>query len=120
MKRTGPTNIHLRRLISLLKKIANKENAPIWDAIANELSKPTRQRREVNLTRIEKHADGKHIIVVPGKVLGCGELSKKLTIAAWKFSDEAVRKITAAEGEVISIQELVKRAPKGKGVQIIG
>jgi len=120
MRRTGPTNIHMRKLIANLKKVANTQEAPIWDRLAKDLSRPARIRREVNLSRIEKYSDGKRIVVVPGKVLGAGEISKKLTIAAWKFSDEAAKKVQEAKGEVLSIEQLIQKSPKGKGVQIIG
>ena len=39
------------------------------------------------------------------KVLGMGDLSKKLTVKAQKFSKSAVEKITAAGGEVITLGE---------------
>ncbi len=116
MRKTGPTNIHMRLTISELRKV----KAPIWTRVADELAKSTRARRQVNLSRIEKYADGKRTIVVPGKVLGSGELTKKVTIAAWKFSDEAAKKILAAKGQVISLSELAKKEPKGKGVTILG
>ncbi|GAG29486.1 unnamed protein product, partial [marine sediment metagenome] len=51
MKRTGPTNEHLRKLIAELKKLSIEQNAAIWKRIALELERPTRQRRIVNISR---------------------------------------------------------------------
>jgi large subunit ribosomal protein L18e len=52
-------------------------------------------------------------------VLSEGELTKKLTIAAWRFSAKAKQKIEKAGGRVISIEELIKENPKGSNVRIM-
>lgn len=105
MTRTGPTDKNLRILVSDLKK--NK--TPLFQRLSYELGRPSRQRRAVNLARINSNTRDKEIAVVPGKVLGTGELTKKLTIAAWQFSKEAISKIKAAGGEAITLQELEKK-----------
>ena len=99
--------------------LSNQENVPLWKRLANDLSKPTRQRRIVNLYKIEQYARDNEIVVVPGKVLGVGEVKKKLTIAAFNFSDEAYEKIKQV-GEAISINELMKKNPQGKNVRVLG
>ncbi len=118
MKRTGPTNIHLRLLIKRLKQASRKYEAPVWRAVAYHLSKPRRQRVEVNLSRINRYAAEGEVVVVPGKVLGSGELTKKVIIAAWKFSNSALEKVRRV-GEAITIEELLRRNPEGRGVRII-
>ena len=110
----------MKLLIDELKKKAYSENSLLWSRIAKDLEKPTRQRREVNLSRINMHAKDNEIIVVPGKVLATGELSQKLTIAAWRFSKQAVEKIERAKSKAVSISELMNDNIKGKGVRIIG
>jgi len=120
MKRTGPTNPILNDLIRELKIASAKENAPIWRRIAYELEKPTRKRRIVNLSKIEKYGKENMIIVVPGKVLGSGDITKKLTVAAWQFSESAKEKIKKAKGNCLMISELLKDHPKGRGLLIIG
>ena len=76
MKRTGPSNVNLRLLISDLKKLASKEKAPVWKRVAEELVRPSRQRRAVNLSKIDKYVRPGEVAVVPGKVLGNGSLGK--------------------------------------------
>jgi len=44
VKRTGPTNIYLRKLINLLKKEGKKNNSKFWLYVAELLSRPTRKR----------------------------------------------------------------------------
>jgi len=114
------TNIHLQKLISNLKKQGSEQNAAIWKRIAKDLEKPTKKRRVVNISKLSKFVSDGETIIVPGKVLGSGDLSIKFTIAAYNYSDEAKRKLTETKCTVMTIDELVKTNPKGKNVRIIG
>ena len=63
MKKTGPTNPNTKDLITELKKKSYEHKSKLWKRIAEELSKPTRQRRTVNLYKINKYA--KYLIENP-------------------------------------------------------
>ena len=115
VKRTGPTNDILRKLIIDLDNLGKKQKVPLWTRIAFELNRPTRKRREVNLKQINLHINDGEIALVPGKVLGDGELTKKAKVAAFRFSESARSKLKDA----MSIEQLAKENPKGKGVRII-
>ncbi|RDD52243.1 50S ribosomal protein L18e [Nanoarchaeota archaeon NZ13-N] len=119
VKRTGPTNVYLRKLSHILKKSGKESGARIWIYTSDLLSKPTRERVEVNVGKINRLAKDGDIVLVPGKVLGGGKINKKIVIAAWKFSENAVEKIREAGAEAISIEELLRRNPKGSNVKII-
>jgi large subunit ribosomal protein L18e len=119
VKRTGPQTLELKKLIVELEKLAKKEKVKLWKRIAYDLSKPTRIRREVNLYKINKYTKQGETALIPGKVLSLGNIDKKLTIAAYKFSNIAKEKINKI-GKAISIKELLKENPKGKKVRIIG
>ncbi len=114
-KRTGPTSIILKKLIADLRSLSTKEKVKLWRRLADELSKATRQRREVNLYKIEEESKEGETIVVPGKVLSEGNLNKKLTVAAFRFSEKAKSQIS----KPITIQQLMKENPKGKKVRIL-
>ena len=118
-KRTGPTNPNLKDLIQELKKLSSQQNINLWKKIALDLEKPTRQRRAVNISRINRYTKKDENIIVPGKVLGSGILDHPVTVAAWKFSEQAKEKINKI-GRAIYIQDLMKQNIKGKGVRIIG
>jgi large subunit ribosomal protein L18e len=120
MKRTGPTNPLLRDLIMELKKRSNEQSVNLWKKIAIDLEKPTRQRRVINLSRINRNTKENEVIVVPGKVLGSGALNHKLTISAYQFSDQAKEKIEKAGAKIVSLLELSKEKPDGKKLRIIG
>lgn len=119
VKRTGPTNPYLRQLIETLNKKSYELNAPIWKTIAKKLAKPTRQRIRVNLSDIERHTSDGDTVIVPGVVLAAGTLTKSVTIAAWKFSGNAVKKIKNSKSKILTIEELIKENPKGSKVKII-
>ncbi len=118
-KRTGPTNLVLRKLIADLKSLSTKEKVKLWRTLANYLESSTRQRREVNVYKINKYTKEGETALVPGKVLSEGELTKKVTVAAYRFSDKAKNKINKV-GKAITIHQLIKDNPKGKKVRILG
>lgn len=114
------TNDNMALVISELKKKSILTKQRFWKALALELEKPTRQRRAVNLSRINRFTEDGEIVVVPGKVLSSGELDHKLTVAAWKFSESSVEKINGQKGKAITLDELMKSDIKGKKVRIMG
>ncbi|MBW3022861.1 50S ribosomal protein L18e [Candidatus Woesearchaeota archaeon] len=118
--RTGTANPELRNLIKELKVVSSTQKAPFWKRLALDLEKPTRKRREVNISRINKFAKQNETIVIPGKVLGAGEISKSVTVAAWQFSEQAKEKIIKAKGSCLSIEDLIKKKPKVSEVRTIG
>ncbi len=118
-KRTGPTNPYHKQLIDLLNRKSIETQAPIWRTVADKLNKSRRAKVEVNLSDIERHAANGDVVVIPGIVLGSGDLSKSVNVAAWKFSTSAREKIKKAKGKVWTIEELAKENPKGTGIKIL-
>jgi len=109
----------VKLLIEKLNK-KGKEKHPFLKAIAKGLNRPRRERYEVNLIRLERYADPKDMVIVPGHVLGSGEIKKALTIAALKFSKSAREKIEKAGGRCMDIEELIEKVPSGKRIKIMG
>ncbi len=116
MKKTKKTNIHLKKLIQDLKK----KKTPIWVRIARDLEKPTRIRRAINLTKLNRYTKDNEQVIVPGKVLATGNLNHKLIIAAYQFSDTAYKKLKTTGSEVMQIRDLMEKNPKGSKIRIIG
>lgn len=97
-----------------------KEKRPIWKRLAKELSRSRRMRVEVNLSKIDHYGQEGATIIVPGIVLGSGTISKKgMTVAAFRFSASAKKLIREAQGNVLTIENLKKSNPEGKGVMIL-
>jgi len=114
--KTKKTNNLLLSLVEELRRTGTKNKAKIWKAVANELLKPTRKMREVNIEKINRVTKENDTIIVPGKVLGSGDLDHKVTVAAFNFSESARKKIK----DILTISELMKKNPKGTNVRIIG
>lgn len=119
-KKIYKTNPVLINLIHNLKKLSNENDVGIWKDVALRLQKSSKNWPVVNLDRISLHIQDKETALIPGKVLSTGNLTKKVTIAAWSFSDKSQDKITKAGGKPISINELMEMNPKGKNIRILG
>ncbi|MBT3835740.1 50S ribosomal protein L18e [Candidatus Woesearchaeota archaeon] len=114
----GTTNYEL---IELLKALEPKiVESPFWRRVVKDLTKSSRQRRSVNVYKIDKYAREGEMVLVPGKVLSLGEMSKKVDVAAFNFSAEAKKKIEQANGKIMTIKELLEQNPEGKKVRILG
>lgn len=102
MKHNYKTNTQLLDLISGLKKQSREKQVPLWRDIALRLERPTRQCHEVNLSRINRYTKEKDLILVPGKVLGAGELDHQLTVAALGFSGSAKARLPRQEAPALA------------------
>jgi len=112
-------NEKLQELISSLKKQSIEHKTGVWKRVALELEKPSRHQRVINLSKIEKYTEDNDIIVVPGKLLSGGELTKNITIIAYTYSQKALDKI-GSKANVISIEDGLKKYPTAKDIKIIG
>ncbi len=110
----------MKEMIADMRKKSFESKSKFWNSVAENLNRPRRKRYEVNLNRLEKHSKANEKIIVPGIVLGAGEIKKKLTVAALRFSGKAKEKIEKSGGKCLTIEELLKENPKGKGIRIMG
>lgn len=113
-------NYYHEKLVEDLQKQATSEKVKLWNRVAEDLKKPSKKRRVVNLSRINRFTKDNETIIVPGKVLAAGELQHKVNVAAFAFSAQAVEKIEQAKGKAYTIQEFMKLNPKAKETRIIG
>ncbi|OLS24585.1 MAG: 50S ribosomal protein L18e [Candidatus Heimdallarchaeota archaeon LC_2] len=119
-KDKGPTDPNVASLIVELRKASKNNEAPIWRSISKKLQKSRRTRPQVNVSKLNRFTENDEFVVIPGKVLGSGELNHSVNVAAVTFSEGARNKILAAEGRVLTISELINEKPKGSGVKILG
>ena len=116
MKKLKKTNFRMKKLI---KELSKKEDK-IWKDVARRLSKPRRNIAVVNIARINRYAKKKESILIPGKVLGYGNLDKEVLVGAFSFSEEAKKKIKNAGGKCMSIEEFVAENSKGNKIRLFG
>ena len=112
--------MYAQELIQELRKESATQKADIWSRIAEDLEKPTRKRRVVNISSINRSTKANEIVIVPGKVLGSDSLNHSVVVAAFSFSSGAKERIEEAKGKCLSIPELVKLNPKRKNIRILG
>jgi len=119
MVKLTKTNPKLLEIVASLKQKSYTEDAAIWKDIAKRLERPTRKTAEVNISDINRYTSADEIILVPGKVLGSGNLEHKVNVAAMSFSKSAEEKISTAGGECMDILEVIEKYPKGSGIKIM-
>lgn len=90
-----------------------------WIKIAQILSGPTKKYSSINLFEIDKKSTPGDIIIIPGKVLSKGDLTKKIRICALSISKEAKEKLKSTKSEFVLLKEEIKKNPKAEGVKMI-
>ncbi|MBI1974172.1 50S ribosomal protein L18e [Candidatus Micrarchaeota archaeon] len=111
MKR-GSTNKQLLQTIAECRKTKK----PFWLAVANLMARPNRRRIRVNLWQIGRHAKDGETVVVPGRVLGNGELKGKVRVAAFWFSASASKKLG---DDALPLASVLAQNPNGTGLHIM-
>jgi large subunit ribosomal protein L18e len=107
------------KLLEEMVKELKATKAKVWIRVASELLKPTRNKPEVNLSKLEKYGKEGFTLIVPGKVLGTGTLTKKVNVASYQYSQSAHDKIKANGGTIVSIQNFAKKNKDGKKVILL-
>ncbi|MDE1860829.1 MAG: 50S ribosomal protein L18e [Candidatus Micrarchaeota archaeon] len=88
---------------------SEKKNHRLRAYLAELASKPKRQRVSVNLNKLDKISKDGENIIVPGKVLGFGSISKKINISAIRYSKDAIHKLKGSGSTLVSIEEMMKK-----------
>jgi large subunit ribosomal protein L18e len=107
------TNPEIIKLLRLARK--NKT----WQELVKIISGPTRRYSSVNLEKIDKETKAGDTVVIPGKVLSSGNLTKKVKICSLSISDNAKAKLKETKSEYSSISDEIKSNSKAAGIKII-
>ncbi len=105
-----------KELVETIIATKKKDN---WLKVARILSGPRRKAISLNLGEINENSKDGDIIIVPGKVLSQGEISKKVKIIALNFSEKAEEKLLKSKIPSSSIIEEIKKNPDIKGGRIL-
>lgn len=122
MKVTGPSKESTRRLFVGVEKYAKKTKQDVWWKVVKLMARPSRKLAAVNVKRLAELAGQvkeSKTFVVPGKVLGDGELTVALKVAAMGFSADAKKKIASAKGNAMSLSELMAKKPKASEIMVV-
>ncbi len=88
---------------------SSEKNAGLVDDLVRYATKPRRQRVIVNLNKLQKYVKDNESIVVPGKVLGVGRVSRAFNLAAIEFSGSAVEKLKGSKCKIVDVEEIVRK-----------
>ena len=113
-KNADPTNPILLETIESLES----SNSDFWKKTAKNLGKVNRKRPEVNISDLERNTEEGDTVVVPGKVLGAGRLTKEIKVAAFQASKTAKDHIEQ-NGEFLFIQDLFDENPEAEDLKIV-
>ncbi len=113
---TNQVVLHMAKKLQVASK---KNKAPIWSRLAEMALKPSRARKVLNLGQLDKFVNDNDVIVVPGKVLGTGNISHKITLCSFSISASGAKKVVQSGGKIVDFSHLIKNYPTGKGVKII-
>ncbi|MFC1685712.1 50S ribosomal protein L18e [Nanoarchaeota archaeon] len=105
-------NPEMKEVVSALRK-----KSAFWQEVATLLVKPKKRSIKVNLGKLDKETKAGEVVIVPGKILSSGELSHKLTLGAFSFSEKALEKMKAVK--VMSLDKMADSYKDGKGVKLI-
>lgn len=100
-------------------RAAKKTGNDFWLKVAGILSGPRRAQIAINLNDIEKSTKEGDSVVFPGKVLSQGEVSKKIAVIAFGFSEKSKEKLLKNKSHILSILEEIKKNPDAKGIRIL-
>lgn len=105
------------RLKSLIKEL--KQRKGVWKDLGEELDSSNKRRAEVNLYKLNKELEEDEIGLVPGKILGYGEINHPIKTAALNYSGKANEKIKNQDGKPRRIEELLEKDPEKDKIRII-
>ncbi len=103
-RRAERKNPLLREAVLKMKKI-NPE-------IAAFLSKPRSQQIKLNLDQVDGAAKENETVIIPGKVLGKGKITKKISVSAFSFSESALKKLKESKTKIIPLEDVRGRIIK--------
>ena len=124
-KKSSLSLTHIKNKISrktnpaFSKTLTNARKNEAWVKLSNALSGPTRLQASVNLEQIDKESKAGDTILVPGKVLSSGNITKKIRICALGISSSAREKLKASKSEFVTIDQEVKDNPKAQGIKVV-
>ena len=125
MKHKGKSNTRVKMQIrrktnpEIVETIMNARKHKGWKELVDKLTGPSRNYSAMNLTEIDKKTSAGDTVMVIGKVLSKGEVTKKIRICALSFSENAREKLKKSKSEAVTILQEIKVNPKVEGVRIL-
>ncbi len=112
---------NIKSIIIALRKKGRAEDKKYLVALSDELDTSRRRRVDINVFKLEllakRHKD--KVFLVPGTILGYGEIKTPVNVYAFKYSESAKLKIENAKGKLGTFEDLLKTNIERKDVMIL-
>lgn len=119
IKTDRKTDERIKQTVDKLLELSRTNSSSLWRDLAKRLSGGRRRYASINLEKIDKLSNEGDTLVVPGSILGSGNLSKKLTLSSLRISQKALDKLKSAGCTYKTIEELSTENPKGSNIKIM-
>lgn len=103
----------------LVQTIYLASKNPAWLKIAKILSGPRRSQASINLSEIDSQSSIGDTVIIPGKILSKGEITKKIKLCALSISTQAKEKLKSTKSEFIPLVEEIRKNKKAEGIKIL-
>jgi ribosomal protein L18E len=103
----------------LKQTIAEALKNPNWNEVSKLISSSARKQSSLNLYEIDKQVSHGDTVLIAGKVLSKGELTKQVDIVALAISQPALNKLKDSKSKFRTILEEIKSNKKAEGLNIL-
>jgi len=111
---------HGEKELKSLKDAYRSTKRSIWNDLYRRIKRSSRSEfTRVNTSKLNRLAPEGAFIVVPGKVLGTGNVDKKLTVGALSYSRAARARIEGAGGKALTLSEFLASYSNNGGIMVV-
>jgi len=120
-KATKSNDLYLNMLVKLYRFLARRTDSKFNNIVLKRLFMSRRNRQPLSLSRLSVKAKENQTSVVIGTVTNDIRLHNvpKMKLAALRVTDAARKRIVAAGGEIITLDQLAQEAPLGQNTVLL-
>jgi large subunit ribosomal protein L18e len=107
MRKLNVERRDVKEWLETVSKAPDEKRKPLCDRVYELTAVPSRRRAAVDLYKIERNTKEGDNVIVPGKVLGTGQMGHRVNISAICFSASALKSLKDADCRVVSIKEML-------------
>ncbi len=107
------TNPQIKETIRLALKNQN------WLPLVKTIASSARKYSSINLNDIDEESKAGDTILVIGKILSSGDITKKIRLCSLGISKPALEKLKKTKSEYSSILNEIEINPKAQGIKVL-
>ncbi|MFP3130274.1 MAG: 50S ribosomal protein L18e [Nitrososphaeria archaeon] len=110
--------IEKMKTLKVIKNAYRETRRPLWRAVY-KVGEKNGSKHVVNISKLNRLVPENAYVIVLGKVLGGGSLTKKIHVGAFSYSKAGKEKINKAGGEALLIDQFVEKYKDQGGIIIV-